>query len=213
MSLGAFFSASPAADCAVVTLCVAASRSCICCFGCATRGLCGLLDIYSAALSNCLRKGVLCVAPEGGYSCMCEASCCRHTVRWRQTILSRVTVNFFYFFPSPLSPRCKVMCSAPPASVNSVALGATGSMWPLQFRPPCACAVLRFPSLIKHLFVRRAEDYWLGYKLFCFGYYSHSPQHVLEFRESKLGSIISPPPMSPCFSANCSFASMLLLGS
>ena len=38
-----------------------------------------------------------------------------------------------------------------------------------------------------------AEDYWRGYKLFCFGYYSHSSQHVQEFRQSKLGARISSP--------------------
>ena len=34
----------------------------------------------------------------------------------------------------------------------------------------------------------RIEDYWEGYKLFCYAYYSHSMQHESEFRETKLGS-------------------------
>ena len=34
----------------------------------------------------------------------------------------------------------------------------------------------------------RASDYWEGYKLFCFAYYSHSVEHETEFRHSKLGS-------------------------
>lgn len=34
----------------------------------------------------------------------------------------------------------------------------------------------------------RAVDYWEGYKLLCFAYYSHSVQHETEFRQSKLGS-------------------------
>ena len=38
----------------------------------------------------------------------------------------------------------------------------------------------------------RAEDYWQGYKLFCFAYYSHSKEHEAEFRHSKLGSLNSP---------------------
>ena len=42
-----------------------------------------------------------------------------------------------------------------------------------------------------HCHVCRPEDYWLGYKLFCFAYYSHSIQHELEFENSKLGSCIS----------------------
>lgn len=38
--------------------------------------------------------------------------------------------------------------------------------------------------------VCRAEDYWEGYKLFCYGYYSHSIQHEHEFRHCKLGSFM-----------------------
>ena len=38
--------------------------------------------------------------------------------------------------------------------------------------------------------VCRPEDYWLGYKFFCFAYYSHSIQHEMEFQNSKLGSCI-----------------------
>lgn len=33
-----------------------------------------------------------------------------------------------------------------------------------------------------------AEDFWLGYKSFCYAYYSHSSQHESEFRLCKLGS-------------------------
>ena len=39
--------------------------------------------------------------------------------------------------------------------------------------------------------VRRPEDYWLGYKFFCYAYYSHSMQHESEFQHPKLGSCIS----------------------
>ena len=35
--------------------------------------------------------------------------------------------------------------------------------------------------------VCRVEDYWVGYKLFCYAYYSHSVSHEFEFRLSKLG--------------------------
>ena len=35
--------------------------------------------------------------------------------------------------------------------------------------------------------VCRVDDYWLGYKLFCYAYYAHSFQHEAEFRQSKLG--------------------------
>ena len=32
----------------------------------------------------------------------------------------------------------------------------------------------------------RVEDYWHGYKLFCYTFYSHSLPHEHEFQESKL---------------------------
>lgn len=40
------------------------------------------------------------------------------------------------------------------------------------------------------LCVYRAEDYWIGYKLFCFAYYLNSRQHEAEFEHSKLGQFI-----------------------
>ena len=41
------------------------------------------------------------------------------------------------------------------------------------------------------LFVRRVADYWEGYKLFCYAFYSHSSRHESEFEQSKLGSCLS----------------------
>ena len=41
----------------------------------------------------------------------------------------------------------------------------------------------------------RVEDYWQGYKLFCYAYYSHSIQHESEFRLSKLGLSHCPCPL------------------
>ena len=38
--------------------------------------------------------------------------------------------------------------------------------------------------------VCRVEDYWQGYKLFCYAYYSHSLRHESEFRATKLGERI-----------------------
>ena len=38
----------------------------------------------------------------------------------------------------------------------------------------------------------RVEDYWLGYKYFCYAYYSHSFEHESDFRQSKLGSCFQP---------------------
>lgn len=48
---------------------------------------------------------------------------------------------------------------------------------------PNNCGVLR-------MHVCRVEDYWQGYKLFCYAYYSHSLQHESQFRDSKMGSCI-----------------------
>ena len=40
--------------------------------------------------------------------------------------------------------------------------------------------------------VCRLQDYWLGYKLFAYAYYSHSATHESEFKVSKLGWWICP---------------------
>lgn len=44
----------------------------------------------------------------------------------------------------------------------------------------------------------RVADYWEGYKLFCFAYYSHSLQHETEFQHSKLGSFLGCPAYVLC---------------
>jgi hypothetical protein len=49
-----------------------------------------------------------------------------------------------------------------------------------------------WPILLWHL-VCRVDDYWLGYKFFCYAYYSRSVQHEAEFRESILGACFFPP--------------------
>ena len=41
--------------------------------------------------------------------------------------------------------------------------------------------------------LRRVEDYWQGFKLFCYAYYSESVPHEVEFRQSKLGALLSIP--------------------
>ena len=38
----------------------------------------------------------------------------------------------------------------------------------------------------------RAYDYWHGYKMFCYAYYSKSEPHEAEFRASKLGACCPP---------------------
>ena len=47
---------------------------------------------------------------------------------------------------------------------------------------------LNYASIDLRECVHRVEDYWQGYKLFCYAYYLHSAQHESEFRESKLGA-------------------------
>ena len=49
-------------------------------------------------------------------------------------------------------------------------------------------------------FVRRVADYWEGYKLFCYAFYSHSSRHESEFEHTKLGSCLS---FGLCFVSAC----------
>lgn len=54
----------------------------------------------------------------------------------------------------------------------------------------------------------RAEDYWQGYKLFFYAFYSHSEAHESEFRTSKLGGFL-------CIASRWNlppFTGLLLLG-
>ena len=37
----------------------------------------------------------------------------------------------------------------------------------------------------------RVDDYWEGYKLFCYAFYSHSLLHESEFWHCKLGALFS----------------------
>ena len=42
----------------------------------------------------------------------------------------------------------------------------------------------------------RVEDYWQGYKIFCYAFYSHSVAHESEFKNLKLGGPLSCTPCS-----------------
>ena len=53
-----------------------------------------------------------------------------------------------------------------------------------------------------------AADFWHGYKIFCYAYYSHSAPHECEFRETKLGECCPPPVF--CFHLLCSLRCCLL---
>jgi hypothetical protein len=61
------------------------------------------------------------------------------------------------------------------------------------------CLTPQFGALLVFVAVRqsllRVEDYWEGYKLFCYSYYSHSVPHEVEFRRCKLGAFFWRPPL------------------
>jgi hypothetical protein len=50
---------------------------------------------------------------------------------------------------------------------------------------------LHFLFVTVRIFDYRIADYWEGYKLFCYAFYSHSLQYEIEFEHSKLGSCFS----------------------
>ena len=56
----------------------------------------------------------------------------------------------------------------------------------------CTVVVATLGNILCHidscLHVCRVEDYWVGYKFFCFAFYSHSLQHESEFWQCKLGA-------------------------
>lgn len=60
---------------------------------------------------------------------------------------------------------------------------------------PMQWECLNFMSCTRSFFLKcrrcvcRVEDYWEGYKFFCYAYYSHSIPHMAHFRETKLGSL------------------------
>ena len=103
----------------------------------------------------------------------------------------------------PTTPHLHIWVLNPCTRALTVLFGECTSLWNVAF-----------VSNTANSRARRAEDYWRGYKLFCFAYYSHSLQHVREFRESKLGATSS---SLPCFLRfllpNCSFASKLIMRS
>ena len=47
--------------------------------------------------------------------------------------------------------------------------------------------------------VHSLQDYWEGYKIFCYGYYSNSVRHAAEFRDTKLGVCLCRLPRSSHF--------------
>ena len=55
----------------------------------------------------------------------------------------------------------------------------------LRFACIFECARFRHPATCLQV-----EDYWQGYKLYCYAYYLYSSGHVSEFRATKLGEQI-----------------------
>lgn len=84
--------------------------------------------------------------------------------------------------------------SQPCASMLSMCLSRLTCFfsWLVVFRPN-VCSV---------------QDYWEGYKLFCYAFYSHSVQHEYEFQQSKLGSLLA---YTNCFVSICRCCFALLM--
>ena len=91
----------------------------------------------------------------------------------------------------------------------------------LALRVTCALNGRAWSSLFKRgpMFidlldcVGSVQDYWEGYKLFCYAYYSHSARHANDFRDSKLGALglfaQLQLPFPSC--AHCMFVNVVLL--
>ena len=83
-----------------------------------------------------------------------------------------------------IRPIIVAVCVAPHASQR---LSAMCASCPLP-RSSCSSLFRRSVGFIDLLWcVCSVQDYWEGYKLFCYAYYSHFARHAIEFRESKLG--------------------------
>ena len=84
----------------------------------------------------------------------------------------------------------------------SLVAGFAGTPWVLFSSCVCnqafvvmyPCTSIFFSAILNvchiqiQLFAGRVEDFWQGYKLFCYAFYSHSVEHESEFRHSKLGA-------------------------
>ena len=111
----------------------------------------------------------------------------------------QVCVSFFLSIHSNHhSPRVAANCSWPclsdvccPHSQKLTSVCSLGYRFVDGW--PCRCS---------------AADFWHGYKIFCYAYYSHSAPHECEFRETKLGECCPPPIF--CFHLLCSLRCCLL---
>ena len=100
---------------------------------------------------------------------------------------------------------CRIMlCFIHPSVVPHIrCLLSMHSKCVLMCSGVCLCFVTRLEC------VCRVADYWEGYKLFCYAFYSHSLQHEFEFRQSKLGQLVwaghlqSPPPSHHALRTTC----------
>jgi hypothetical protein len=77
--------------------------------------------------------------------------------------------------------------------LQALKLGVTTSG--IEFEFTCTCFTMCSNDVFSielHECVCRVDDYWFGYKLYCYAY-AHSFQHETEFRQSKLGWWMVPP--------------------
>ena len=90
----------------------------------------------------------------------------------------------FLFAPASLDFATSVCFNSFRSAPYTHALPSQVLFWLLTFM------LVFFNNFTAH--ICRIQDYWEGYKLFCYAYYSHSFQHEHEFRVSKLGWFLLP---------------------
>lgn len=99
--------------------------------------------------------------------------------------------------PLPGSLPCSQLAGGGPQPFLLLGLGP--GVCACLFSSHLLCLTPQFGALLVFVAVRqsllRVEDYWEGYKLFCYSYYSHSVPHEVEFRRCKLGAFFWRPPL------------------
>ena len=112
-------------------------------------------------------------------ACMCVAVLCDHA----RSIGRRVRKAVSY--PRHWNARPQFACAPAGSSLHIV-------VQTVIVMNPCTnfffTALANVDRIVTRLCVCRVEDYWHGYKLFCYSFYSHSVVHESEFRRSKLGA-------------------------
>ena len=86
----------------------------------------------------------------------------------------------------PLSPTTRTVTPSVVSEIRSP-VQASGIVAVHQYLQQHVLTFVGSVLLSLPMCAYRAEDYWIGYKFFCFAYYSNSQQHEAEFEHSKLG--------------------------